>query len=1023
MLLAVLFVMVIASVIVSAVVLTRSELKEIEIVSPPAKTEYIEKQTLDTEGLVVMAHYTRKDIIVTDYTVDKSLLKLGDITVTVSYTDNDITRTATFGISVVARSLSSIEVTKQPDKLTYIEHTYFDPTGIEITAVYDNGERAVVSGFYYDKVGLLQTTDTTVGISYSESGITRTTELNIEVTKREVTKIEVVNPPKNLAYIEGATFDPSGLVIMAYFNNGEQEYVSDWDFDKKGPLQLTDTCVTISYGGYTEEIAISVNKKILRAIMASRLPQKIVYTEGEYFDFLGLEIYASYENAPLELIKGWDYDKKEPLQVTDTNVVVSYSLHNVTKTITIDIFVNEAAIDKGTEQKHLEDILALLPPMEELTEDNLPAIDYVLSVFESTENITQEQKEFKEGLSSKRQEISDNMEPIPEAVFKINYGIADGLLFDDINFGGNPTEYKISDGAVNLEAAYSATAAEQGYEFKGWISSGQAVLKLENITTDTNVYAVFKLTATTDLLFKNYYSGDELLKIENALRTTEYDFEAGGVESVIYSNHGVFPLAFYSEKRIRISSADLSFGKAVTVYVITVEARELHLADGNSVTVGWKFDFTVGSLTEQSEKIPSSGTVFVVPIGATVKMIAMHANIGDILVDGESKGLNLNNNVVQAEFVLSEGEYPVSVTFKTVLKDMTMLLFVGYNQHSIVYPVGWDGIIDETDLNTLSFVYDEASENYLTTYTIDGTVYYYEDLTDYVFGGDTTIWVSRMRNRFSLSVVYSNGIEKIDDLIGKQSLQSALDRYDAEALEILNSIIKESNLYYDAELHNPLTAEILLSSFLREDIKIYSDWEKLSLNPPEQPTFEAVDYSGNSFVNTWTSLFMRGSDIYSSDLALTVDGLYFYTTYVNGNISAKINGVYRIEDSKVVLKTFTSDYEYPLVRVEDLTIDIEFADDGLIRASFIQLSGTNMVQFEHTLTYGNVRPINYTKEEFLGIYQLEEGTIELLANGTATIIYQDSIAHVYYRVNESGKLIVYDNNIIGTGEVECILGE
>ncbi|MDE6001455.1 MAG: hypothetical protein K2G96_03955, partial [Clostridia bacterium] len=647
-------------------------------------------------------------------------------------------------------------------------------------------------------------------------------------------------------------------------------------------------------------------------------------------------------------------------------------------------------------------------------------IEYVLKLFENLSEPEQKYLTVKENLELKRQEILDSLPTAPEPVYIINYCIANGLSFSDIDFVNNIVEYRNSDGVIELASAHSQKATDEGYIFKGWLMNGQPVKTLENLSGDVTLFADFELTPTVNIIFKNYEDSSELLTLENLPRTGSYDFDAEKIKERIYAETQLLPVAYFSDKT-RIYSADLSIGKIVTVNVLIAAAREVHLSDSGNVSVGWTYEFEISGEKLLTSALTEVGTVFVVPIGATVILTAMHANISDILVDGVSKGEKLNNSLVRAEFQLSDGEYPASVTLKTVLSEMTTLSFVGYNQHSVVYPLNWDGRIAEVDLERIYFIFDEGNEHYQVSYIIDGKTYYFEDLEKYEFKGDTQIKVNRVRNSFSFTVVYLNGTEKIEGITGKQTLRSAFEKLDPEALEIVNTIISESRLYSDKIAGATIATEELFATVLRKDIVFYSDWERPAVKPQE-PEFGDVDYSAYGFVKEWSSLFTDDGNILSSDFVLTQDGLYTYKTFVNGNLSADISGVYRIENGQIVLKTFNLNYEYQLVDLDDLFVDIEFADDGLIRASFIELQGTSLTVFEHTLFSGNVRPANYTNREFLGLYELDVIKIELKANGTAAINYQSESYELYYRVNEDGRLYVFNNGVFGTGELVGLFG-
>ena len=81
---------------------TDTALNEISVTTNPTKTVYKEGENFDKTGLKVMANYsdgTSKEI--TDYTItDGNNLKLGQTSVTISYSEGSITKTATVAITV-----------------------------------------------------------------------------------------------------------------------------------------------------------------------------------------------------------------------------------------------------------------------------------------------------------------------------------------------------------------------------------------------------------------------------------------------------------------------------------------------------------------------------------------------------------------------------------------------------------------------------------------------------------------------------------------------------------------------------------------------------------------------------------------------------------------------------------------------------------------------------------------------------------------------------------------------------------
>lgn len=77
----------------------------VEINTPPAKVQYVAGESLDLTGLVVIASYEDgKTAQISDYTSDvpmgTKLSKIGETPITISYLEEDVTKTVTFSISV-----------------------------------------------------------------------------------------------------------------------------------------------------------------------------------------------------------------------------------------------------------------------------------------------------------------------------------------------------------------------------------------------------------------------------------------------------------------------------------------------------------------------------------------------------------------------------------------------------------------------------------------------------------------------------------------------------------------------------------------------------------------------------------------------------------------------------------------------------------------------------------------------------------------------------------------------------------
>lgn len=153
-------------------------------VKAPTKAEYwIGDEELDLTDLEVTANYTFGDsrkLPASSYTVSGfDTSAAGEKEVTVSYTENGVTKTATFKVMVKAALLTKIEFTP-PAKIVYKLGEAFEHSGMMTTAYYEgrsprNVEASVI-GFDANKLGKQDLT-----VSYTEGDVTKTAVLTVYV--------------------------------------------------------------------------------------------------------------------------------------------------------------------------------------------------------------------------------------------------------------------------------------------------------------------------------------------------------------------------------------------------------------------------------------------------------------------------------------------------------------------------------------------------------------------------------------------------------------------------------------------------------------------------------------------------------------------------------------------------------------------------------------------------------------------------------------------------------------------------
>jgi hypothetical protein len=331
---------------VVTITVAEKSLQGLTVTEAPATTAYVEGQLFSSDGLVVTADYEHSSKIITDYSINKtSPLMPSDVAVTISYTENGMTKTATVAIAVTPKTLQSITVQTPPTRMAYIEGEVFDAAGLSIVANYEYLSEAVTD-YAADKTGRLLPADTSVTISFTHGGVTKTEIVAITVAPKTLQNIAVTALPVKISYVEGQAFDSTGMVITAVY-----EFVSvvitDYEIAVASVLMLGNEAVTIGYtdGGIikTATFILTINRKTLQGLTVTVSPSKLSYIEGEIFSVSGLVLTADYEYLNY-IVTNYSFDKTAPFMPADSAVTFSYTDNGVTKTVAVNIAVAQRTL-------------------------------------------------------------------------------------------------------------------------------------------------------------------------------------------------------------------------------------------------------------------------------------------------------------------------------------------------------------------------------------------------------------------------------------------------------------------------------------------------------------------------------------------------------------------------------------------------------------------------------------------------------------------------------------------------------
>lgn len=156
-------------------------LSSIEITAQPTKTVYSVGEELDTTGLEVTAVYSdesRKTVNNWKTSGFDSSKAITNQTVTISYTENEVTKTAEFNVEIKDYNLKSITIINKPTKLMYTIDDDFDSTGLKVEAKYsDNTTKDITENI--EVVGFDKKAEENKTITVKYGNKTDTFEVNV----------------------------------------------------------------------------------------------------------------------------------------------------------------------------------------------------------------------------------------------------------------------------------------------------------------------------------------------------------------------------------------------------------------------------------------------------------------------------------------------------------------------------------------------------------------------------------------------------------------------------------------------------------------------------------------------------------------------------------------------------------------------------------------------------------------------------------------------------------------------------
>lgn len=224
-------------------------LTSITITTPPLKTEYVLGQSFDANGMVVTATYDNGTTeVVTDYTVGPMPTEVGTHRIEISYGG----KSAYIVVKITQKTMTSISIQSLPEKTTYAEDEDFQTDGLIVCANYNDGSSVPIDDYTLSGIDTSTIGEKEATVLYNG----KTATFTYTVIAKVLEYISVTEPEKTV-YIEGEEFDPTGMIVTAYYNNGKNYEVEDYTVAGYTGTPGTNI-ITITYGDQSYSFQVNV---------------------------------------------------------------------------------------------------------------------------------------------------------------------------------------------------------------------------------------------------------------------------------------------------------------------------------------------------------------------------------------------------------------------------------------------------------------------------------------------------------------------------------------------------------------------------------------------------------------------------------------------------------------------------------------------------------------------------------------------------------------------------------------------
>ena len=163
----------------------------------------------------------------------------------------------------------------------------------------------------------------------------------VEWIAKEVVEIELTSLPSKLKYKRGESFDSSGLIVTAAYDDGTVQETTSYTLSLPDMSTAGTKTITVTYGTQTATFDITVIA--ITKIEITTSPTKQEYRKGDTLDATGMVVSTVWTDGSKEVLTdGYTVSDLDSTETGEKTITVTYQ--TFTATFTVEVVADTAGI-------------------------------------------------------------------------------------------------------------------------------------------------------------------------------------------------------------------------------------------------------------------------------------------------------------------------------------------------------------------------------------------------------------------------------------------------------------------------------------------------------------------------------------------------------------------------------------------------------------------------------------------------------------------------------------------------------